>query len=58
MCLEFEWNHFGSIPAGGPIVEEFFSTVPGWYYMVLKKMPHFQLLVKSMFHQSAVQSLF
>ena len=22
----------GSIPAGGPIVDEFFSTVPGWFF--------------------------
>ena len=22
----------GSIPAGGPIVDEFFSTVPGWNF--------------------------
>ena len=25
-------NVVGSIPAGGPIVDEFFSTVPGWFF--------------------------
>ncbi len=32
MCLSIEWKLYtgvGSIPAGGPIVDEFFSTVPG-----------------------------
>ena len=35
MCLSIEWELYtcrtgvGSIAAGGPIVDEFFSTVPG-----------------------------
>ncbi len=32
MCLSIEWKLYtcrNSIPAGGPIVDEFFSTIPG-----------------------------
>ena len=46
MFLKLEWNHthvekhyqpeirkgVGLIPAGGPIVDEFFSTVRGWFF--------------------------
>ena len=31
MCLRLELNQ-ESIPAGGPIVDEFFSTDPGWFF--------------------------
>ena len=48
----------GSIPAGGPVVDEFFSTVPGWFFdmcMVLLELktqipfriyPHLQPVVR------------
>ena len=38
MCLKLELNHthvkkgVGLIPAGGPVVDEFFSTVPSWFF--------------------------
>ena len=38
----------GSIPAGGPIVDEFFSTVPGWFF----DMCMIQLELKTLTYQN------
>ena len=44
----------GSIPAGGPVVDEFFSTVPGWFFdmcmIQLELKTHLPFRIRGKYH--------